>query len=92
MDVVVEKVTVEHQTEVAAIVDTIKRVRTLTGKKQHSLRINIHQFKHCRGEGILHAVAVLEVPQTDVKGIVVGEAVVKIILLHHTREIVHEKE
>ena len=54
VNLVVEQVTVNHQSHVTTVVHTMQGVRTLTSQKEYGLRVDVHQLEHGRRQGIFH--------------------------------------
>ena len=88
----IEEVAISHQSHIAAIVDTVKRIGTFTGEIEHRLRVDVDELELRGRQRILQRVAVLELSQTHGQRLVVGETVVGVVFLYDAREVVHEEE
>ena len=86
----VQHVSVDHQTEVATVLNAVERVASAAREIDSGLRIALYEFEFGRRQRILERITVLKLSEPYAEGIV--NLVVGIELLHHARKIVHEQE
>ena len=92
VEMVLQQVTVDHQSEVTAVLHAEERIAAAARQIGHALRIHVDELHLRRRERILQRVRILELSEADRQRLVVRDAVVRIELLHHRREVVHEHE
>ncbi len=92
IEMVLEEETIKLDTQVTTIVHTIKRVGATARQERHTLGADIDQFQFRWRKWILQRITILELTHAHRHGAVVRQTVIRVKLLNHTREIVHEQE
>ena len=92
IEMVLEEETIKLDTQVTTIVHTMKRVGTTARQERDTLGADIDQLQFRWRKRILQRITILELTHTHRHGTVFRQAIIRVKLLNHTREIVHEQE
>ena len=90
VEMILQQVAIDHHAQVAPILHPEERIATAPRQVSHALRIHVDELHLRRRERILQRVRVLELSHAHGQRPVVRDPEVRVELLHHRREVVHE--
>ena len=92
VQMLVDDVAVHHYAKVSAVLNTVQRVRTATGKVCSGLRVDVDEFHLGWRIGIFESKRMFKLTHTEVHLSALERRKIEVILVDNTAEVVHKPE